>query len=111
VSAFFWMAEAIVTYYHARVAGPWANQKDKFLGIRFPINGQNHYGWVRMTVNAQLPQIPFRPTVVAKITGYAYEATADKAIIAGDRGSGSRVANAGSLGALALGAARVGAPH
>jgi hypothetical protein len=59
-----------------------------------------------MTVNANDPQFPSRTTVVARVTGYAYEATPDKAIIAGDRGSGSRAANAGSLGALALGAAK-----
>jgi len=100
------MATGRCTYFYCRISGPFANQKGKFLGVRFTSNSQTHYGWVRMTVNANYPQFPFRSTVVARVTGYAYEATPDKAIIAGDRGSGSRAANAGSLGALALGAAK-----
>lgn len=105
------MATGLCTYFYCRVSGPFANQKDKYLGVRFTSNGQTHYGWVRMTVNAKLPSFPFRPTVVAKITGYAYEATPDKAIIAGDRGLGSSAANSGTLGALALGAARSSSVH
>ena len=105
------MATALETYSAARVSGPFANQKDKFLGVRFSANGQTHYGWVRVTVNAELPKFPHRASVVAKVTGYAYEATPDKAIIAGDRGLGSSANSSGSLGSLALGAASADAGH
>ena len=100
------MATGLCTYFFCRIDGAFANQKGKFLGVRFTSNGQTHYGWVRMTVNANYPRFPFRSTVVAKVTGYAYEATPDKAIIAGDRGLSANAASSGSLGALALGAAK-----
>ena len=31
--------------------GPWLNATDKYLGVRFPIAGQTHFGWVRMDVD------------------------------------------------------------
>ena len=54
--------------------GIWQNQTNKYLGVKFLINGKPHFGWVRMTVGT-----PFTGTA----GGYAYEDRADEPIIAG----------------------------
>jgi hypothetical protein len=68
-----------------RFGGPWANVADRFLGLRFAINGELHYGWARFTVELKPSQYP---TIRATLTGYAYETEPDKTILAGDRGFG-----------------------
>jgi hypothetical protein len=68
---------------HCRQFGLWTNTSKKFLGLRFLINGEVHYGWARFSVSTQY--WPIR----AKLTGYAYETEPDKAILAGDRGFGA----------------------
>jgi hypothetical protein len=97
--------------------GPWANGgkgfKGHYLGLKFHINGQFHYGWARLTTTGGWPRS-------AILTGYAYETIPGKSIIAGqtkealvesDYGAGASLANPlpdtplpGSLGMLALGA-------
>lgn len=80
--------------------GPWKNATNRFLGFKFTINGEVHYGWARMSVSTTFD------VVKAKLTGYAYETTPDKTILAGDRGPSTKAANAaGFLGLLSLGAA------
>jgi len=32
-------------------SGNWSNVNDKFLGVTFQINGNTHYGWIRLDVN------------------------------------------------------------
>jgi len=56
-------------------------EKNQYLGVRFQLNGQTHYGWVRLTVTTS-PD-PNGPALTAKITGYAYETVANKTILAG----------------------------
>ena len=51
----------------------------RYLGIRFQINGQNHYGWARMIVKVSATNI------TAMLTGYAYETVPNKTIIAGKK--------------------------
>jgi hypothetical protein len=58
--------------------GSWINVKNRYLGVKFKIKGQTHYGWGRLTVQVQLPI-----TITATLTGYAYETIPNKAIIAG----------------------------
>ncbi|MGA7219052.1 MAG: hypothetical protein WBX38_12085 [Candidatus Sulfotelmatobacter sp.] len=68
-----------VGYSNQTVEGPWGgNPKNRYLGVRFRIDGQIHYGWVRLTVLTQ-------PTGTwsATITAYAYETVPNKAIKAG----------------------------
>jgi hypothetical protein len=85
--------------------GQFANTTAKYLGFRFTGSGGPHYGWMRLSVVAD----PFQfPSITAKISGYAYEATPDTPIIAGDRGRGAaqspHVQQSGAtLGLLALG--------
>jgi hypothetical protein len=61
---------------------PWVNVTDRYLGLEFQINGETHYGWARLTVRF-LPGPPEERTWEARLTGYAYETTADTAINAG----------------------------
>ena len=79
------------------------NPANTYLGVKFLINGETHYGWVRLTVTSGADNIN------ATITAYAYETEANKAILAGiPEGSKDSVriidANGPSLGALAAGA-------
>jgi hypothetical protein len=56
--------------------GPWAGATSRYLGLKFEINGETHFGWIRLTVKYP----------AAKITGYAYETVTEKTIRAGDTG-------------------------
>jgi hypothetical protein len=94
--------------------GQWVNVKDRYLGLEFQIDGQTHYGWARISVVGK--------TMTAKLTGYAYETTADTPVAAG-KTSGTAVASrlpitapvfqaeahGASLGALAAGASSLSA--
>ena len=62
-----------------KTGGPWANVSNQFLGIRFKINGQYHYGWARFTVTVNGNDIS------AHLTGYAYETSTNTFIRAGRR--------------------------
>src|SRR5277367_3168793 len=51
----FFKGEAkLVSYYSGgggmSAHGNWVNISDRYLGVKFKINGTNHYGWVRFTV-------------------------------------------------------------
>ena len=88
--------------------GLWANVKNRYLGLKFQIDGQTHFGWARLSVGGD--------PLTAKLTGYAYETTANAPIVAGKTSgtdaapqpSGMPVlptaAPGATLGALALGA-------
>ncbi|MCR8666118.1 T9SS type A sorting domain-containing protein [Aestuariibaculum sp. M13] len=58
------------------VIGYWQNVQDKYLGLRFKINGKTHYGWARLSM-------PLHSQGFLK--DYAYNATADESIIAGQK--------------------------
>jgi hypothetical protein len=62
-------------------AGQWANGgegvKDRYLGLRFLIKGQVHYGWARLNVSFRNGEFS------GLLTGYAYETIPNKAIITG----------------------------
>ena len=80
--------------------GLWLNATNRYLGVRFTINGETHYGWARLTAHAGF----------ANLTGYAYETVPGKPIPAGafetpPEESGA-VPQSGSLGELAQGATR-----
>jgi hypothetical protein len=88
-------------------AGPWApaggNVKDRYVGLKFVINGEIHYGWARFNVQVRLP---LKGNVQAVLTGYAYETVANAPIMAGAT-SGNEAADTqpARLGQLAAGAA------
>jgi hypothetical protein len=61
--------------------GNWEDSQNRYLGVSFKLNGQTHYGWIRVTVTINLQ--PHGPLPTAKITGYAYETVPNKQILAG----------------------------
>ncbi|HTS37631.1 MAG TPA: hypothetical protein VMH04_18290 [Candidatus Solibacter sp.] len=65
--------------------GPWADVTNRYLGFKFLINGQVHYGWARLSVAKYLQSV--------LLTGYAYETTPNKTIIEGHI-SGPEIADA-----------------
>jgi hypothetical protein len=54
--------------------GPWKDAHNRYLGLKFAIGGETHYGWARMTVTRS----------AVTLTGYAYETVANKPIMAGE---------------------------
>ncbi len=87
------------------VHGYWANVRNRYLGLKFEIAGQTHYGWARLSVHRQ----EFHLT--ATLTGYAYETIPNKEISAGQTTGDADDSSmqSSSLGALALGAQSVSA--
>jgi hypothetical protein len=83
--------------------GQWGNGgkglKDRYLGIKFIIKGQFHYGWARISTTVSGHQS------TSLLTGYAYETIPNKPIIAGAKGTNSGVERE-TLGQLARGSAR-----
>jgi hypothetical protein len=63
---------------NTQVWGSWINVKNRYLGVKFKIDGETHYGWARLSVQVQFPL-----TIAATLTGYAYETVPNKPIIAG----------------------------
>jgi hypothetical protein len=65
-----------------RSRGFWGGDlKNHYLGVRFLISGETHYGWIRLTVTTSVQMR--KPSMSATITGYAYETVANKPILAG----------------------------
>lgn len=93
--------------YSRRLYGDWGNNPaNRYVGVKFLIDGQTHYGWVRLTVTTQPKGFS------ATITAYAYETVANKKISAGvastsaSEGQARRLPEAQfrpALGMLALG--------
>ena len=72
------MMATIGTHSSRGPGGSWINVKNRYLGIKFEINRETHYGWARLSVQVQLPF-----TLTATLTGYAYETVPNKSIVAG----------------------------
>lgn len=84
------------------VDGHWDHARNRFLGLRFQINGKTHYGWARVSVTRE------GCALNATLTGYAYETVPNRRIITGTslglRGGARGAGNGASLGHLAQGA-------
>jgi hypothetical protein len=94
-------ATCMAFYNYSGGNGPWLDVRDRFAGFAFFIDGKEHFGWARISVNRFL----FNGT--ARIEGYAYETIPGKPITAGDEGESTKVStHCGTLGALAVGAAK-----
>jgi hypothetical protein len=98
----------------AYYSGPWALAGTKYLGIRFLIGSETHYGWARIRATRE-----HNHNIAALLTGYAYEIQPNAPIRAGDTGqdtgqndedtatpasSSAHPETKRTLGALALGA-------
>jgi len=86
-------------------SGPWQNVTNRYLGLKFQIEGETHYGWARLNVTKGCDY-------TITLTGYAYETVANKPITAGwipytgtNPDAENRRSQPQSLGALAAGAA------
>jgi hypothetical protein len=78
--------------------GHWINAANRYLGLKFKIQGATHYGWARLTVQHA------KSGFTATLTGYAYETTANEPIIAGQtKGADVISVKPGGLGHLAAG--------
>jgi hypothetical protein len=104
--------------------GPWRGPsgrgiiKNGYLGLKFIVNGQTHYGWARLTIKVLQGCCAGIKSVDALLTGYAFETETNKPILAGQESEdvlNTRAAYSGarsestvgqsSLGLLAQGAA------
>lgn len=91
--------------YSSQISGSWINVKNRYLGVKFYIEGKVHYGWARLSVDVQLPF-----AISATLTGYAYETIPNRPIIAGKtKGPDVIIVQPTSLGHLAAGASAISA--
>ncbi len=86
--------------------GPWAGRgngiRDRYLGLKFVVDGEVHYGWARLSV--AIGHLRQFGDVSGTLTGYAYETVPDKPIVAGQiTGPDVITVQPGTLGGLALG--------
>ena len=94
-----------------RTLGRWVNVRDRYLGLKFKINGKFHYDWARLNVKV----LKGKFKITATLTGYAYETIPGKAIIAGATKGPDDAETAASLHShtpepAALGMLALGAP-
>jgi hypothetical protein len=86
--------------------GSWTNVKNRYLGLRFLLKGETHFGWARLSVTCSL-----KTKTIGVLTGYAYETIANKPIIAGKtKGPDVITVQPASLGRLARGASAIASP-
>ncbi len=72
--------------YNGFCEGPWVNKKNRYLGLKFNIAGQVHFGWARLTETCTKAGHNHNGGEnTAVLTGYAYETIANKAIVAGQQ--------------------------
>jgi hypothetical protein len=60
--------------------GAWNDVHHRFLGLRFMINGEVHYGWARLNQKCKRGYWE-----TAKLTGYAYETVPDQGLLTGQK--------------------------
>jgi len=69
--------------------GPWKD-KEGFLGLKFMIDGQAHYGWARVKVTVATSGFP---RLAATLTGYAFETQPNTPILTGATGASDESAS------------------
>jgi hypothetical protein len=83
--------------------GPWKNAQHRYLGLKFTIRGETHYGWARLNETCARSG-----ENTAILTGYAYETVPNKPIITGKtKGPDMVTLQPASLGHLATGASAI----
>ncbi len=63
-------------YSGTETGGNWLGETDKYLGVKFTVGTNTHYGWIRLDVASDASS--------AVIKDFAYDATPDAPILAGD---------------------------
>jgi hypothetical protein len=82
-SSFFYSAEGLMMQYSSCIwpphsnYGAWLEVSNRYLGLKFQINGHSHYGWARLSMTVGR----FGP--ITTLTGYAYETVAGQGITTG----------------------------
>jgi len=69
----------VVSYYDALAEGMWPGAGQKFMGVKFKIGENIHYGWIRLSVADNCGS--------STVYDYAYEDETGQAIKAGQTGS------------------------
>jgi len=88
--------------------GQWMYTKNRYLGLQFTINGHIHYGWARVAVTRGTGRQKF--SILATLTGYAYETIPKKPIITGKtKGPDVVTLEPATLGRLGQGASGIAA--
>jgi hypothetical protein len=101
------MALAGGSNFGTNTKGQWLYTCGRYLGLKFTIDGETHYGWARLTVT--LPT-GIGGTIKATLTGYAYETIPNKPIITGKtKGPDVITLEPATLGRLAQGASGISA--
>ncbi len=96
----FGMAWRKCTSSNCHSAGPWLKVKQAYLGFKFVISGNIHYGWARIKMGG----LGRNDT----ITGYAYETIANKSIVTGKtHGPDVITVEPATIGHLARGAGAI----
>jgi hypothetical protein len=62
--------------------GQWMYVNARYLGLKFEIKGEIHYGWARLAVTRNAIKIG-ENSIGATLTGYAYETVSNKPIVTG----------------------------
>lgn len=62
-------------------AGAWNDVKSRYLGLKFVIHGETHFGWARLNVTCVTKFVDHK--INGLLTGYAYETVPGKPIVAG----------------------------
>lgn len=70
--------DSIYPPYRQWCAGPWKDKQDRYLGLKFMIGSEIHYGWARLSETCT-----HGDWQTAVLTGYAYETIPNQAIKAG----------------------------
>jgi hypothetical protein len=86
--------------FNQQLYGDWGGgHPNRFIGVKFQIKGQTHYGWIRLTVTIKHKGNGHGPTgsFSATITEYGYESVANKSCGAGLPGAAAPEAPHGSL--------------
>ena len=78
--------------------GQWKDVRNRYLGLKFVVDAETHYGWARLSVKDN------RSRMDAVLTGYAYETIPNKPIITGKtKGPDVITVEPATLGRLAMG--------
>jgi hypothetical protein len=87
--------------------GQWMYTKHRYVGLKFTIKGEIHYGWARVEVKRTAVGMGSN-SITATLTGYAYETIPNKPIIAGKtKGPNVVMWEPATLGRLAQGASGI----
>jgi hypothetical protein len=84
---------------HPLVFGPWLTKSGGYLGLKFIVNGETHFGWARLK---------FSDFFQTTLTGYAYESTPNKAVIVGQTSGADETSNEHPVSGASLNASGPG---